>query len=42
MEYKGYTQGDTVILSKPLLVPDGTEGRIYLPAEAKLQVKIRK
>ncbi len=25
MGYKGYTQGKTVILAKPLPVPDGTE-----------------
>jgi len=25
MEYKGYTQGDTILLPKPLPVPDGTE-----------------
>ena len=39
MEYKGYTQGNVVILAKPLPVPDGTEVEIHLPAEAKPKVK---
>jgi len=34
MQYKGYTQGNTVILAKPLPVPDGTEVAIVVaPAE---------
>jgi hypothetical protein len=39
MEYKGYAQGNVVILAKPLPVPDGTEVEIRLPAEAKPKVK---
>jgi len=30
MEYKGYVQGDRVILAKPLPVPDGTEVEIIV------------
>ena len=30
MEYKGYAQGNVVILAKPLPVPDGTEVEILL------------
>ena len=30
MEYKGHTQGNIVILAKPLPVPDGTEVAIVV------------
>jgi hypothetical protein len=39
MEYKGHTQGNVVILAKPLPVPDGTEVEILLPAEVKPRVE---
>ena len=35
MEYKGYAQGNVVILAKPLPVPDGTEVEIIV--SSKLQ-----
>jgi hypothetical protein len=31
MGYKGYTQGNVVILNEPLPVPNGTEVEIFLP-----------
>jgi hypothetical protein len=38
MEYRGYTQGKTVILAKPLPVPDGTEVAIVVtPTETSRQ-----
>ena len=30
MRYKGYTQGDTVVLVRPIPVPDGTEVSIVV------------
>jgi hypothetical protein len=42
MSYKGYTQGNVVILAKPLPVPDGTEVEILMPLEAKSQGKKRR
>jgi hypothetical protein len=41
MEYKGYTQGNVVILAKPLPVPDGTEVEILVPPEPKPQIRKR-
>lgn len=38
MEYKGYTQGNIVVLGKPLPVPDGTEVEIFVP-EAKPRIR---
>ncbi|HEV8711424.1 MAG TPA: hypothetical protein VGX03_01180 [Candidatus Binatia bacterium] len=42
MGYKGHTQGNVIVLTKPLPVPDGTEVQIILPTEAKPQVKKRR
>ncbi len=42
MEYKGHTQGNVVILAKPLPVPDGTEVEILVPLKAKSRVRKRK
>ena len=35
MEYKGFTHGAAVILTKPLPVPDGTEVTIVVSAKTK-------
>ncbi len=35
MEYKGKTQGNTIILAKPLPVPDGTEVAIIVPMKGR-------
>jgi hypothetical protein len=35
MEYKGYTQGTTIILAKPLPVLDGTEVKIIVPPKGR-------
>jgi hypothetical protein len=35
MEYKGYAQGNVIILAKPLPVPDGTEVEIIVSAKAR-------
>ena len=37
MEYKGYTQGNIVILAKPLPVPDGTEVAIVVTKKERSQ-----
>jgi len=42
MEYKGYTQGNVVVLAKPLPVPDGTEVEIFVPTKAKPRSKKRR
>ena len=39
MEYKGYTQGTTIILAKPLPVPDGTEVAIIVPMKGRARGK---
>jgi hypothetical protein len=39
MEYKGYTQGNTVILAKPLPVPGGTEVAIVVAQTKRNQRK---
>jgi len=39
MEYKGYTQGTTIILAKPLPVPDGTEVAIIVPMKGRSRGK---
>ena len=39
MEYKGHTQGNVVILAKPLPVPDGTEVEILIPSKPKSRMK---
>jgi hypothetical protein len=39
MEYKGYTHGTTIILAKPLPVPDGTEVEIIMPPKGRLRGK---
>jgi hypothetical protein len=39
MDYIGHTQGNVVILAKPLPIPDGTEVRILLPTEQEVQPK---
>jgi hypothetical protein len=39
MEYKGYTQGTTIILAKPLPVPDGTEVAIIVPLKGRSRRK---
>ena len=41
MGYTGYVQGEVIILSEPLPVPDGTEVRIVLP-KARRKVKDQK
>ncbi|MBI4642016.1 MAG: hypothetical protein HY731_15100 [Candidatus Tectomicrobia bacterium] len=38
MGYKGYTQGNVVVLKKPLPVPDGTEVEIVV-LEAKSRIR---
>ena len=43
MEYKGHTQGKTVILAKPLPVPDGTEVAVVVHKKTiKKEKPIRK
>jgi hypothetical protein len=37
MEVKGYTQGNIVILTKPLPVPDGTEVEVFVPSKTQSQ-----
>jgi len=32
MRYKGYVNGDVIILANPLSVPDGTEVEIFIPS----------
>ena len=39
MEYKGYTQGNMIVLAKPLPVPDGTEVAIVVAQTEKSQRK---
>ena len=39
MDYIGHTQGNVVILAKPLPIPDGTEVRILLPTVQEVQPK---
>jgi len=39
MEYKGKTQGNTIILAKPLPVPDGTEVAIIVPMKGRSRGK---
>ena len=39
MEYKGKTQGNTIILAKPLPVPDGTEVVIIVPMKGRSRGK---
>lgn len=39
MEYKGHTQGNVVILAKPLPVPDGTEVAILVPGKMQSRGK---
>lgn len=34
MKYKGFTQGDTVVLVRPIPVPDGTEVSIVVSKRA--------
>jgi hypothetical protein len=41
MEYKGYTQGTTIILAKPLPVPDGTEVAVIVPMKGRSRGKKR-
>ena len=35
MRYKGYTQGDTVVLVRPIPVPNGTEVSIVVSKRAE-------
>jgi hypothetical protein len=35
METKGYIQGNVVILTKPLPVPDGTEVEVIVPSKVR-------
>lgn len=37
METKGYTQGNVVILAKPLPVPDGTEVEVLVSQKTRVQ-----
>ena len=39
MEYKGKTQGNTIILANPLPVPDGTEVAIIVPMKGRSRGK---
>ena len=39
MEYKGKTRGNTIILAKPLPVPDGTEVAIIVPMKGRSRGK---
>ncbi len=39
MEYKGHTQGNVVILAKPLPVPDGTEVAILVPSKSRPKMR---
>jgi hypothetical protein len=39
VEYKGYTQGTTIILAKPLPVPDGTEVAVIVPLKGRPREK---
>jgi hypothetical protein len=40
MKYKGYTQGDTVVLVRPIPVPDGTEVSIVVSKRMENMGKI--
>lgn len=42
MDYKGYTHGNSIVLAKPLPVPDGTEVSIIIPRATRHEDAKRK